>query len=161
VFDAGMPAPDAAPPCTTRLVWYADDDHDGFGDRARLVVACMKPANGSWVPNSDDCDDADARVHPGQTAYFGAPYTAPSGDDSFDYDCSGTEDADPSLAPAPADCSLLAIGSCGGSGYLPTSRAGAGTAPWCGSVQTLTCSVDTLVLCAPTKAVTGKAFGCR
>ena len=146
--------------CAMRSVWYADDDHDGFGDGARLVVACGEPSSGTWANRADDCDDGDARVHPGQMAYFGEPYSARSGDDSFDYDCSGSEDGDPSLVPAPANCALLAVGSCGGSGYLPTARAGAGKNPLCGSVQTRSCSAA-LVICTATEATVEKAFGCR
>ncbi len=43
--------------------WFADTDGDGFGTAGASEVACAAPSG--FVDNADDCDDADAAVHPG------------------------------------------------------------------------------------------------
>jgi hypothetical protein len=43
------------------LTWYADADGDGYGDLNRSLQACTAPVG--YVPNSEDCDDADASAH--------------------------------------------------------------------------------------------------
>ena len=62
-------------PCEQQTL-FPDGDGDGFGAGAS-VLAC--PGDG-WVANDADCDDGDARVHPGA---FDIP-----GDD-LDQDCTG------------------------------------------------------------------------
>jgi hypothetical protein len=44
---------------------YADVDGDGFGDAAGSLTSCELPSG--YVDNADDCDDADAEVHPDAT----------------------------------------------------------------------------------------------
>ncbi len=44
-------------------VWYADADGDGHGDPSTAVLGC-EPGPG-WVQAGDDCNDADAAIHPG------------------------------------------------------------------------------------------------
>jgi hypothetical protein len=152
---------DGAPvSCTTRSVWYADADGDGHGSAATAVVGCTRPGATGWATNSDDCDDHDARVHPGQATYFGTPYAA-AGGDSFDYDCSGNEDPDTALPRAPSSCALLGVVTCGGAGYLATSRAGAGKSSLCGSDQKSVCEPTMLVLCGPVTVTADTPFGCR
>ncbi|HEX3597273.1 MAG TPA: hypothetical protein VHU80_19325 [Polyangiaceae bacterium] len=162
VGEADAASNDAGPPtCATRSVWYADGDGDGHGSAATAVVGCSKPSATGWSTTSDDCDDADARVHPGQTVYFGVPYATASGD-SYDFDCSGVEEPDPSAPLAPASCALVGVGdTCGGSGYLATKRTGAGKSPLCGSAQKSTCEAMTLVLCGPVTTAADAPFGCR
>ncbi|MGA1842166.1 MAG: putative metal-binding motif-containing protein [bacterium] len=43
--------------------YYADADHDGFGDPNNTVVAFSQPAG--YVPMGNDCDDTDPDVYPG------------------------------------------------------------------------------------------------
>ncbi len=43
--------------------YYADEDADGYGDPDRPKVACE--ASDAYVATGDDCDDTEARVHPG------------------------------------------------------------------------------------------------
>jgi hypothetical protein len=43
--------------------WYADADHDGYGDPTALQQACDMPSG--HVAVAEDCDDADDEVHPG------------------------------------------------------------------------------------------------
>jgi hypothetical protein len=50
---------------------------DADGDGA-LAIAC----------GGDDCDDGDARVHPGQMSFF----TTPAAGGGYDFDCNGTEE---------------------------------------------------------------------
>ena len=45
--------------------YYADADHDGYGDTADSVAACAAP--GGYVADHTDCDDAQGEVHPGQS----------------------------------------------------------------------------------------------
>lgn len=46
---------------------YADADGDGHGDPAQPVTACEHPPG--HIPSADDCDDADADVHPDATEH--------------------------------------------------------------------------------------------
>ncbi|MFT7520415.1 MAG: hypothetical protein ACI9MC_002561, partial [Kiritimatiellia bacterium] len=45
------------------FVWYADLDQDGFGDPDGELTSCFHPDG--FVENSEDCDDGDAKQHPG------------------------------------------------------------------------------------------------
>lgn len=76
---------------------------DCDGDQANALGACQ----------GDDCDDGDARAHPGQTMYFGTP--APQA--GFDFDCNGVSERDPRLAIA-VDCSGLALPCDSAVGFL-------------------------------------------
>jgi hypothetical protein len=60
------------------LVWYADADADGFGDRTSTTEACAAPAG--FTADYDDCDDADATAHPDAVETCG---------DGVDNDCDG------------------------------------------------------------------------
>ncbi len=57
-------------------LWYLDADGDGYGGDV-AVLACAAPEG--HVDNGEDCDDADADVHPGATQL----------DDGLDSDCDG------------------------------------------------------------------------
>ena len=43
--------------------YYADADDDGYGDPSNSNTYCEQPSG--YVPNSSDCDDADAEAYPG------------------------------------------------------------------------------------------------
>ncbi len=60
--------------------WYADADGDGYGDPAAPRDACEQPVG--HVADGTDCDDADARVHPGAAEA--------DCDDRTDYNCDGS-----------------------------------------------------------------------
>jgi hypothetical protein len=161
--DAAVPAPDsaadAAPSCTTDVAWYQDEDADGYGSTVS-VTACPKPA-GRWVLADGDCNDQDARVNPGQTKYFGAPYLQSDNTDSFDYDCSGVEEPNPDLTVAPEDCGPLKLALCGtATGYETNNRLGLGINPWCGSTTVRVC-VPSLLLCTTTEHTGQQPFACR
>jgi hypothetical protein len=109
-----------------------------------------------------DCNDNDSRVHPGQAAYFAVAYLAPSGNSSFDYDCSENEDEDPAQAKAPANCGLLSLALCAGSGYAQTPRAGQGLSPYCGSSELSVCRAALgILLCENVSEVADEPFRCR
>lgn len=58
--------------------WYTDADQDGYGGVS--IVACSQPAGS--IAGGGDCDDADAKVHPGVTEVC----------DGVDQDCDGLVD---------------------------------------------------------------------
>ncbi len=159
--EAGHGEHDGHGGCAVRSVWYGDADGDGYGSVATAIVACSKPAAKGWVSNADDCNDQDARVHPSQTSYFGTPYPGVGGVDSFDYDCSGDEQPDPLQQAAPTGCALLSVGTCGGAGYVATTRTGQGTSALCGSVKKTTCVVAAVVLCQPVTETVKEPFRCK
>lgn len=49
----------------TMLTYYEDADNDTYGDAASSVTDCTQPAG--YVTNDDDCNDANAAIHPGAT----------------------------------------------------------------------------------------------
>jgi len=146
--DSAADATDAEPidagPCTSDVPWYPDADGDGYGRSEGMVTACPKPA-GQWARTSGDCNDENGSVHPGQTAYFGTPFSQ-SGKDSFDYNCTGTEEGDPLQQRAPPNCGLLSLALCEGAGYAITPRVGIGINPYCGSRVSMTCRAALAVL---------------
>ena len=78
-------------------LWYADADHDGFGDSATTATGCSLPVG--YVDNADDCDDANPAIHPGAAET--------SCTDSTDYNCDGSTalaDGDADGTPACLDC---------------------------------------------------------
>ncbi len=63
--------------------WYADEDGDGFGDPENSTAACSAPAG--TTADAQDCDDADASVHPdAEERWY----------DEVDQDCDGGSDFD-------------------------------------------------------------------
>lgn len=46
------------------IVYYADNDGDGFGNPEETLSTCVEPGEG-WVTNGDDCDDDDPLIYPG------------------------------------------------------------------------------------------------
>jgi hypothetical protein len=147
------------PMCTTDVYWYADRDGDGYGT-TESKYTCPKPP-GEWAVLSGDCDDERPDVHPDQSKYFGVPYKKPDNTDSFDYDCSGLEDPNPSLTLAPEDCGLLKLALCGSSsGYETNNRVGPGINAWCGSTTIRVCE-PTLLLCQTSERLDEPPFTCR
>ncbi len=53
----------ADPSVTGRAIWFADADHDGYGNPAVFILACNQPPGS--VSNNDDCNDSVASIHPG------------------------------------------------------------------------------------------------
>ena len=48
---------------TDIITWYQDNDRDGFGTEADILVTCLQPDG--YTTSPDDCDDDDRDVHPG------------------------------------------------------------------------------------------------
>jgi hypothetical protein len=76
------------------VLYYQDKDADGYGNATgslgagTAVVGCSNASPpAGFVADHSDCDDNDANVHPGQTAFFGTPS---HGTGTYDYDCDGT-----------------------------------------------------------------------
>jgi hypothetical protein len=77
--DCDQRVDDADPGLVGAPTWYADDDHDGFGDPRDSDHACQQPRGD--VGSSTDCDDSDPTIHPGAVDVAG---------DGIDQDCSGS-----------------------------------------------------------------------
>lgn len=78
-------------------IWYRDADGDGWGTANTSVSACDAPPE--YAAKAGDCDDSDARFHPGAAEDDCA--------DPSDYNCDGsspTEDADGDGVAACVDC---------------------------------------------------------
>ncbi len=71
---------DADPSITGQPTWYADTDHDGYGNSATSVITCNQP-NG-YVADNTDCNDANASVYP----------TAPEQCNGLDDNCNNQVD---------------------------------------------------------------------
>jgi hypothetical protein len=69
---------------TVAATCYKDEDGDGVGVNNVSQTSCTCAAG--WSSKSGDCDDDNADVFPGQTAYFVKPYPGLLGD-SWDYNC--------------------------------------------------------------------------
>ncbi len=137
--DAGDDArPDAHEEACTPTLLYRDDDGDGYGGSVTFM-GCS-PDAGTWVSVGGDCDDSNAQVNPGQTAYFSSGYVPPGqSGTSFDYNCDGQETE--SGSPPRLDCQATNVTTCVGDGYVPATpaRSGTGVDPYCGSDQSEHC----------------------
>jgi hypothetical protein len=151
----GDAAPDVG--CVDPIRYYSDADRDGFGRDDVTQWSCSAPA-AAWATLGGDCNDANERVFPGQSAYFGAPYSV-SGGVSFDFDCNGSEDPDSTQEGPSPNCAGLSLLGCSGSGFATTGRAGAGVDPSCGSASLVTCTPN-LVTCGSSTTTT-QAKRCR
>ena len=72
--------------------FYVDADADGYGSEEESIGACSEPEG--FADNTDDCDDLDARAHPGAAEVC----------DGIDNDCDAlTDDADDDVDLATAE----------------------------------------------------------
>lgn len=153
---AGVPGTAGGKGCNA-LEWYPDGDGDGYGRSSGKVVSCMKPNSGKWVNLGGDCnDDNDAVLpDPRRARFSGVSFITPEGSESFDYDCSGTEVSDPSQLGAAPTCGGLTLLDCAGKapGFQPTSHAGPGLNPLCGSDRIVRCVASGLTCVASVETV--------
>ena len=168
VSDARDSSSDLA--CTEPVVYYRDQDGDGFGTDNTITTSCVAPGNG-WSTMAGDCRDDLSSVKPFQSGwpnppqYSGTGYADPVKPQgvSFDYDCTGTETGDPSnpFGPVPNCGGLL---NCDGAGYLPANpaRTGPGINTLCGSTTLQRCNGKLLGNCGllPPE-VTSIPYRCR
>lgn len=147
-------------PCMSEpIAWYRDEDGDGYGTSV-TVFACNPPSS-NWSAVPGDCNDTWPEVHPGQEKFFGTYYIKSDGTASFDYDCSGREDPNPSQTLAAKDCGALKLALCGDeSGYVTNNRSGEGINPYCGSTVVRAC-VPSLLVCDTTERDNQPPFSCR
>lgn len=159
--------------CTEPVVYYKDEDGDGFGVDTDTTTSCT-PLSGKWSASGGDCRDDLAAVRPfrqgdpNPPAYSGTGYPAnnkPQGI-SFDYDCSGSEEADPTnVYGVEPDCAGPL--SCSGVGYVAVnpSRQGAGIDPRCGSLTLKRCQLlftaNGAALCSSMTELTQIPYRCR
>lgn len=140
--------------------WYADSDADQFGDDGQTTVACTAPA-GHWVLLGGDCNDGNEDVHPATSsnpvAFHGTGFENTVGQESYDYDCNGHEEGDPSQQEIGA-CSGLTACDQGVQGYVARSdRVGASIDSYCGSTTTVTCGkLLNLLICGETSRATSQ-----
>jgi hypothetical protein len=71
--------------------WFVDADGDGYGALGGSITACEPPEG--YTANSDDCDDANAAIHPDQADECNA----------IDDDCDGGVDEDATFRTGYAD----------------------------------------------------------
>jgi hypothetical protein len=95
--------------CVSRT-FFRDRDGDGYGDPSFPTARCERPAG--FVANSGDCDDTNAKVHPGQKGFFADPAAAADG---FDYNCDAREESEYAGA---VSCKMNGDGSCSGHGWI-------------------------------------------
>jgi len=148
-------AADAAPDCKIQL--FLDRDGDTYGSDAPGDMRFECPPLEGYVSRGGDCFDAEpdggnlpGLVYPGQLGFFAEGYARPGqpGEISFDYNCTGREEAD-------SNNRAEAIGVCSGAspplnrgnfaGMVPSAgpeRSGANVNPLCGSTTVLACNQD-------------------
>jgi uncharacterized repeat protein (TIGR03803 family) len=92
------------------ILYYRDQDGDGFGDRGNRISVCSSNPPGGYVVNSEDCNDTDPSIHGPVTYYvdrdgdgYGASVAKkstrceqPPGTSAFGGDC---DDDDPTIHP--------------------------------------------------------------
>jgi len=139
--------------------WFPDGDGDERGRTSGKVIACSPPDEGAWAEQGGDCNDDNSAVSPDRQDYAAEPYMTSGGEESFDYDCSGSEISDPSQVGAAPTCPETVLG-CSGWGYLGTDRSGPGVNPLCGSTATRTC-VSNGIDCTAVVGVISEAHRCR
>ncbi len=99
--DSDCDGEDCVETCTA-TAWYPDDDEDGYGDATATATSeCEQPTG--YVANAQDCNDADATVHPSASEICGVcsdPNDASTCTlDLVDQDCDGKIDEGCSGSP--------------------------------------------------------------
>jgi hypothetical protein len=149
-----------APACDQPTTWYRDDDGDGYGRSTDTLEGCGEPPAGHYAAAGGDCNDDNGDVHPKQDAFFDKPYKTAGNGESYDYDCSGTEDGDAAQTASGGSCSLN-LGSCNGTGYASGSRSGSGVNPTCGSHGYQTCKLSSPITCQSTTTDKSDGYRCH
>ncbi len=77
---------DSSLDASSGVVYYRDDDRDGYGNSAYTITRCDQPAGYVAADLGEDCDDGDSRVNPGATEICDT--------DNTDDDCDGLVNTD-------------------------------------------------------------------
>ncbi|MBN2193618.1 MAG: hypothetical protein JW751_12445 [Polyangiaceae bacterium] len=106
------------------VVYYRDEDDDGFGAATVTVESCTGAPEG-YVEDDTDCCDTDAEAHPGQADWFSSSRIGNGTETclgpAYDYGCDGIATARYKLlgsglctshCPAPSGCGCVPSGSC-------------------------------------------------
>ena len=137
--------------CEPLVSTYRDGDGDGYGVGTPTGTACPGNAPPGFATVSGDCEDADVRVHPGQTKFFDTPFGAAVGTStgpSFDYDCDRVEVGSPDKTQGTCAAPACVIG------YAVGASRGTGTNPYCGSTSKYLCT-------GPCATTTAPAWACH
>jgi hypothetical protein len=141
---------DPANGCESLKPYYADKDNDGFGAGAKTGEACTAPPGNSLALG--DCLDTNDKVKPGQSLFIFTGYTNATGRLSYDFDCNGIEEKDPTKPGG--NCTVCKSGD-----YLPVAPQ-ANRAPnaneYCGSTARIN---DCSNSCSLAPSASG--LGCR
>ena len=136
--------------CVGLKPFYTDADGDGFGTGAKIGEACTAPPGSSLAPG--DCLDSNDKVKPGQASFFFTGYTNAAGKLSYDYDCNGTEEGEPTKPTG--DCAVCRAGD-----YLKIARPSSPAVlnMYCGSTNRINaCSGS-----SSCSASSASSLGCR
>ena len=91
--------------CGEKVTCYYDDDGDGYGN-ASVAVGATETCPANYVHNSNDCDDSDFYVNPGESESL----------DCVDNNCDGVGGVPPYLIDEGFDgCSADGVSNCQGS----------------------------------------------
>jgi len=140
--------------CEALKPYYADRDGDGFGAGAKVGEACKPPVGTSLA--AGDCLDTDKQVKPGSAAFFFTGYTNASGQISYDFDCNGVEEREPTKTVGPG-CAVCRVGD-----YTAVKRKGpppTNADLFCGSTTRVAACGSTSSACS--LSTSNPTLGCR
>lgn len=108
-------------PLAGDIVYYQDNDGDGFGNEAFSLKICSSISPSGYVLKAGDCDDTNPNIHPDATEIQC---------NNKDENCNGNEDDQPEFNPIIIN-HIIEPASCNGStdGKITLNIAG-GTAPY-------------------------------
>ncbi|MBI3206610.1 MAG: hypothetical protein HYZ29_34045 [Myxococcales bacterium] len=110
---------DAGVACIT---FYQDADGDGFGNKGMYKLGCANKPPTGYVLDNTDCYDNNKDAKPGQTQWF----PTHRGDNSFDYNCDGTQEKQYPVVSASSclQCLQTCSGKCGYAGFSCSGATG-------------------------------------
>ncbi|MBX7195296.1 MAG: putative metal-binding motif-containing protein [Sandaracinaceae bacterium] len=140
--DAPLPDAFLAIDGCTPQTFYADNDHDGFGNAALSILSCDASVSG-YVLDATDCDDECDSCHPGGSETC----------DMRDNDCAGGVD-DGVLTTFYADCDHDTVTATGALSVLACSLPASGPAScpsggWVTAASAVPDCDDTCAVCFP------------
>ena len=111
---------------------FQDADADGCGSATVLFSTDLDCTDAGEAPSVTDCYDLNTNALPGQTSFF----TEDRGDGSFDYNCSGAEEALYEAVYGGCAWDLVYIAcECNGAGWSGIAPSCGGTGNWTESCE--------------------------